>query len=176
MWLQTWHPHHPLYAALQRHDFEAFAAQQLQERRQAGLPPFSHLALLRAEARTAQDAQAFVEAAGAAAAGLASAAAVTLYPAVPPPMSRVADVERMQMLLESPSRAALAARPAQLASRRAALGRGRGSFGDLKDGSALAGFQPGGRTPNHHTRPDRVTKAATVLAMMMRATRPLSAP
>ena len=107
MWLQTWHPHHPLYAALQRYDFEAFAAQQLQERRQAGLPPFSHLALLRAEARTAQDAQAFVEAAGAAAAGLASAAAVTLYPAVPPPVSRVADVERMQMLLESPSRAAL---------------------------------------------------------------------
>jgi primosomal protein N' (replication factor Y) len=107
MWLQTWHPHHPLYAALQRYDFEAFAAQQLQERRQAGLPPFSHLALLRAEARTALDAQAFVEAAGAAAAGLASAAAVTLYPAVPPPVSRVADVERMQMLLESPSRAAL---------------------------------------------------------------------
>jgi primosomal protein N' (replication factor Y) len=107
MWLQTWHPHHPLYAALKRHDFEAFAAQQLEERRQAGLPPFSHLALLRAEARTPQEARAFVEAAGAAAAALASAAGVTLYPAVPPPVARVADVERMQMLLESPSRAAL---------------------------------------------------------------------
>jgi primosomal protein N' (replication factor Y) len=107
MWLQTWHPQHPLYAALKRHDFEAFAAQQLEERRQAGLPPFSHLALLRAEARTPQEARAFVEAAGAAAAALASAAGVTLYPAVPPPVARVADVERMQMLLESPSRAAL---------------------------------------------------------------------
>ena len=107
MWLQTWHPQHPLYAALKRHDFEAFAAQQLQERRQAGLPPFSHLALLRAEARTPEEARAFVEAAGAAAAALESAAGVTLYPAVPPPMARVADVERMQMLLESPSRAAL---------------------------------------------------------------------
>jgi primosomal protein N' (replication factor Y) len=107
MWLQTWHPQHPLYAALKRHDFEAFAAQQLQERAQAGLPPFSHLALLRAEARTPQEARAFVEAAGAAAAALASAAGVTLYPAVPPPVARVADVERMQMLLESPSRAAL---------------------------------------------------------------------
>jgi primosomal protein N' (replication factor Y) len=30
-----------------------------------------------------------------------------LYPAVPPPVARVADVERMQMLLESPSRSAL---------------------------------------------------------------------
>jgi primosomal protein N' (replication factor Y) len=107
MWLQTWHPHHPLYAALKRHDFEAFAAQQLEERRQAGLPPFSHLALLRAEARTPQDARAFVEAAGAAAAALAPAAGVTLYPAVPPPVARVADVERMQMLLESSSRTAL---------------------------------------------------------------------
>jgi primosomal protein N' (replication factor Y) len=30
-----------------------------------------------------------------------------VYPPVPPAVSRVADVERMQMLLESPSRAAL---------------------------------------------------------------------
>ena len=30
-----------------------------------------------------------------------------LYPPVPPAVARVADVERMQMLIESPSRAAL---------------------------------------------------------------------
>ena len=107
MWLQTWHPQHPLYAALKRHDYEAFAAGQLEERRSAGLPPFSHLALLRAEGRTPQDARAFVEASAVVAAGLQGAAAVTLYPAVPPPVARVADVERMQMLLESSSRAAL---------------------------------------------------------------------
>jgi primosomal protein N' (replication factor Y) len=34
-------------------------------------------------------------------------AGVTIYAPVPPPVSRVADVERLQMLLESPSRAAL---------------------------------------------------------------------
>jgi len=107
MWLQTWHPQHPLYAALKRHDYEAFAAGQLEERRSAGLPPFSHLALLRAEGRTPRDARAFVEASAVVAAGLEGAAAVTLYPAVPPPVARVADVERMQMLLESSSRAAL---------------------------------------------------------------------
>ena len=107
MWLQTWHPQHPLYAALKRHDYEAFAAGQLEERRSAGLPPFSHLALLRAEGRTPQEARAFVEAAATLAGGLEGAAAVTLYPAVPPPVARVADVERMQMLLESSSRAAL---------------------------------------------------------------------
>jgi len=32
---------------------------------------------------------------------------VRLYPPVPPPVARVADVERMQMLVESGSRAAL---------------------------------------------------------------------
>jgi primosomal protein N' (replication factor Y) len=107
MWLQTWHPQHPLYAALKRHDYEAFAAQQLTERRQAGLPPFEHLALLRAEARTPQEARAFLQAAAEAAAALPEAAPVSLYPPVPPHVARVADVERMQMLLESPARAAL---------------------------------------------------------------------
>jgi primosomal protein N' (replication factor Y) len=107
MWLQTWHPQHALYAALKRHDYEAFAAQQLAERRQAGLPPFTHLALLRADARTPQDARAFLQAAADAAAALPESAPVTLYPPVPPHVARVADVERMQMLLESPARAAL---------------------------------------------------------------------
>ena len=107
MWLQTWHPQHPLYAALKRHDYEAFAAQQLAERRQAGLPPFVHLALLRAEARTPQEARAFLQAAAETAAALPEAAPVSLYPPVPPHVARVADVERMQMLLESPARAAL---------------------------------------------------------------------
>ena len=47
MWVQTWHPTHPLYSALRQHDFEAFARSQLQEREMAGLPPYSHLAMLR---------------------------------------------------------------------------------------------------------------------------------
>src|SRR5439155_13652967 len=44
MWVQTWHPAHPLYAALARHDYAGFAQAQLAERRSAGLPPFAHLA------------------------------------------------------------------------------------------------------------------------------------
>jgi len=107
MWLQTWHPHHPLYAALRAHDFAAFAASQLRERESAGLPPFSSLALLRAEARSAQAAADFLHAAAAAAAGLPEAEGVTVYPPVPPPVARVAGVERMQMLVESRSRGAL---------------------------------------------------------------------
>ena len=61
--MQTWHPRHALYEALRKHDFEAFAAAQLKEREMAGLPPYSHLAILRADARTAEAARAFLQAA-----------------------------------------------------------------------------------------------------------------
>jgi primosomal protein N' (replication factor Y) (superfamily II helicase) len=101
MWVQTWHPRHPLYAALRAHDYARFAAEQLAERRSAGLPPFAALALLRADARKSEVAAAFLQAA----AGLAQAhPGVRLYPPVPPHVAKVADVERMQMLVESPSR------------------------------------------------------------------------
>jgi primosomal protein N' (replication factor Y) len=107
MWLQTWHPHHPVYAALARYDFAAFARVQLAERRAAGLPPFMHLALLRAEARSGPVALAFLRDAAAGTAGLPDAERVRVYSPVPPPVARVADVERMQMLVESASRPAL---------------------------------------------------------------------
>ncbi len=107
MWIQTWHPRHPLFAALARHDFGAFAAGQLRERESAGLPPFASLALLRAEARDAARATAFLRAAAQCADALRDSAGVTVYPPVPPPVARVAGVERMQMLVESRSRAAL---------------------------------------------------------------------
>ncbi len=107
MWVQTWHPQHALYAALRRHDFDAFAASQLQEREMAGLPPYSHLAMLRAEARTADAARSFLQAAAELAPSLPGSDAVTVYPPVPTTVARVADVERMQMLVESASRVAL---------------------------------------------------------------------
>jgi primosomal protein N' (replication factor Y) len=107
MWVQTHHPTHPLYENLKKHDYPAFAAQQLKEREQAGLPPYSFQALVRAEARTQETAQAFLNAASALGTEAAAALNVTLYPAVPMSVQRVANVERAQMLIESPSRAAL---------------------------------------------------------------------
>ncbi len=111
MWIQTLHPQHPLFGALRRHDYPAFAAAQLREREQAGLPPFSHAALVRAEARTQEVAQGFLNAASAAASTIEPAlpgyAQVTLFPAVPLTIQRIANVERAQMLVQSPSRAAL---------------------------------------------------------------------
>jgi primosomal protein N' (replication factor Y) (superfamily II helicase) len=107
MWIQTWHPRHPLYAALRAHDFAAFAASQLREREGAGLPPFSSLALLRAEAKEVSVATEFLRAAAIEAEALPEGEGVIVYPPVPPPVARVAGVERMQMLVESRSRAAL---------------------------------------------------------------------
>ncbi len=107
MWVQTWHPSHPVFQALRRYDYEAFAQRQLQERQAAGLPPYSHLALVRAEARTVQAATAFLQAAAEAARGLPDADQVAVYAPVPPPVARVADVERVQMLVESASRTVL---------------------------------------------------------------------
>ncbi len=107
MWIQTHHPAHPLFAALRRHDYPAFAQGELADRAAAGMPPFASQALLRADARTQASAQSFLNAAAAAADALQGAEQVTRYPAVPLAIQRVADVERAQMLVESGSRAAL---------------------------------------------------------------------
>ena len=109
LWLQTFHPEHAVYAALRQHDYPLFAAQQLQERREAGMPPFAFQALVRADARTQEVAQGFLQAASSAAQSyqIAGLEQVALYPPVPLAIQRVANVERAQMLLESPSRPAL---------------------------------------------------------------------
>ena len=93
--------------ALRKHDYPAFAAQQLKERKQAGMPPFGFQALVRADARTQEAAQAFLAAAAAAATGVEAADRVMLYSPVPMSVQRVANVERAQLLVESGSRAAL---------------------------------------------------------------------
>jgi primosomal protein N' (replication factor Y) (superfamily II helicase) len=109
MWVQTWNPQHALFGALKRHDYPAFAARQLEERRQAAMPPFAYQALLRAEARTQEVAQAFLQAAADESAGLEGAGHVVVYAPVPMSVQRVANVERAQLLLESGSRPALQA-------------------------------------------------------------------
>ena len=109
MWVQTFHPQHPLFAALKTHDYPKFAAQQLEERKAAGLSPFGFSALIRAEAKAQDVAQGFLNAAiaSALAAQLEGHNHITAYPAVPMTIQRVANIERSQMLVESASRTAL---------------------------------------------------------------------
>jgi primosomal protein N' (replication factor Y) len=106
--IQTQFPDHPLYAALVRHDYPAFAATLLEERRQAGFPPYAYQAMLRAEAPQMADAIAFLATARAWP-RVAEHADVMLYDPVPMRLARRANLERAQLLAESPSRRALQA-------------------------------------------------------------------
>ena len=109
--IQTRAPEHPLFAALVAHDFDRFAGAQLAERRAAGLPPYSYQAVLRAEAREADEALAFLAAARVDGDAIlqrdSTGAAVTLYDPVPMTIARVAHVERAQLLVEATQRPAL---------------------------------------------------------------------
>ena len=129
MWVQTGYPQHPLFAALRQHDYPAFAAQELKDREAAAMPPFAFQALVRAEARSQETAQGFLNEAAALATELPGADQVTVFPAVPMTIQRVANVERAQMLLESPTRVALqrflaAWQPVLLGTRQGPAGKG----------------------------------------------------
>ncbi|HEU5338219.1 MAG TPA: primosomal protein N' [Sulfuricaulis sp.] len=105
--IQTWHPKHPLFAALARHDFHGYAEYALSERREAGYPPYSHLALLRAESPAPGAAIEFLLAARTLAVRLSPAKDVQILSPLPAPMERRAGRYRAQMLVQSSHRAPL---------------------------------------------------------------------
>ena len=109
MWVRAFRPTRPLFVALKQHDYPKFAAQQLEEREAAGMSPFGISALIRAKAKAQDVAQGFLNVASNTAmqAQLEGHAQLTAYPAVPMTIQRVANIERAQMLIESPSRVAL---------------------------------------------------------------------
>ncbi len=102
--VQTYYPRHPLYAALARHDYEAFAASQLAEREAAGFPPYVHEAALRAEAGKLALAMDFLRDATRL---VPVPDEVRVYDPVPHVITRRADLERAQLLVQSASRPAL---------------------------------------------------------------------
>lgn len=106
--IQTQYPDHPLYAALAAHDYPSYAGTLLQEREQAGFPPYAFQAMLRAEAPLMADAIAFLATARALSVAREHPD-VVLYDPVPMHLSRLANLERGQLLAESPSRRALQA-------------------------------------------------------------------
>ena len=106
--IQTEYPMHPLYLHLARHDFDAFARMALQERRAAGFPPFTHQAMLRADAPALEDAVEFLRHARRLAEERAPEG-LRLYDPVPMRMTRLARRERAQLLVESDQRGLLQA-------------------------------------------------------------------
>jgi len=106
VWLQTHQPIHPLLLQVMRGGYAAAAADLLEERRVAGLPPFVHLALLRAEAVSQGHVDAFLNKA----CELAQKTdVVTLLGPMPAPMPRRAGRWRGQVLVSAAERTALQA-------------------------------------------------------------------
>ena len=106
--IQTEYPMHPLYLHLGKHDFDAFARMALQERRGAGFPPFTHQAMLRADAPALEDAVEFLRHARRLAEERAPEG-LRLYDPVPMRMTRLARRERAQLLVEADQRGLLQA-------------------------------------------------------------------
>ncbi|MGS0743143.1 primosomal protein N' [Glaciimonas sp. GG7] len=103
--IQTRYPQHPLYSAVIAHDYDHFASALLEERQQAHLPPYIYQALLRAEAKELETAIAFLQQA----ATCLEHGGITMNDPIPMSMTRVANVDRAQLLIECASRPALQA-------------------------------------------------------------------
>jgi len=104
--IQTHHPDHPLLQLLLREGYAAFARAALEERQQANLPPFSYLALLRAEAVDSELPLHFLHQARELAEALQPRGVQLLGP-IPAPMERRAGRVRAQLLLQANRRADL---------------------------------------------------------------------
>ena len=95
--VQTFSPAHPSLQFAKSHDFDGFAAHELEMRHNFGHPPYSHLVLLTARADTAQKAE---FAARTLAQKLTAAVphTVMVSPAAPAPLARVRGMYRYQVV------------------------------------------------------------------------------
>ena len=113
VWLQTHEPDHPLLVTLLKGGYDAAAALELGERLASGLPPFTHMALLRAECARRDVLDGFMAAARDAMAAPARADAsrqeqpVRVTGPLAAPMPLRAGRHRAQLLLESAQRPSL---------------------------------------------------------------------
>lgn len=102
--IQTHHPEHALLRTLTEQGYGAFAQAALTERAQLHLPPYSYLALLRAEAKQLADVSGFLEQARTA---LPATAVIQALGPVPAPRPRRAGFQRQQLLLQANDRSQL---------------------------------------------------------------------
>jgi primosomal protein N' (replication factor Y) len=102
--LQTHHPDHAMLGTLLRSGYAGVAADLLDERRLLDLPPFSHQALLRADAHGRAEVNTFLAEAHAA---VGDPGSLRLAGPMPAPMPLRAGRHRGQLLVEAPTRSGL---------------------------------------------------------------------
>lgn len=108
--IQTRFASHPLYQAVAAQDHAGFAKMAMAERKSAHLPPYTFLALLRAEASASEALDKFMaDAAKAAKAAqkITSSDSLHVWDPVAAPLARKAGYERQQLLVQATSRGAL---------------------------------------------------------------------
>ena len=104
--IQTQIPEHAVFAAVKAQDYRLFADTELAERKLFAMPPFGFQTAIRADAPAVAEAMAFLnEIRDSLAPHLPEG--VTQFGAAPMLMVRLAERERAQIFLESPSRKAL---------------------------------------------------------------------
>lgn len=104
--IQTRNPDNPMLQTLIKQGYEAFADIAMDDRRLAELPPFSFMALVRAEAADAREAHAFLNQVASSLEQQRSGTLDILGPA-PAPMERIGGRFRAQLLLQSNKRSTL---------------------------------------------------------------------
>ena len=104
--IQTEFPEHPLLNRLITDGYESFASSALEERREAGWPPYSRLALLRAEAKDGAGLDSFLKAAAELGHALGERDIKILGPATAL-IARRADHFRAHLLIETAARPTL---------------------------------------------------------------------
>ncbi|MCV6637217.1 primosomal protein N' [Candidatus Albibeggiatoa sp. nov. NOAA] len=105
--VQTFYPDHPLLQHLIREGYQGFAHEHLTEREVTSFPPFTHLAVLRAEAKTKEEAIHFLDMARLEAQYLIQHEAIQLHYPIESPIQKRAGKYRAQLLVQSTQRAAL---------------------------------------------------------------------
>ena len=101
--IQTQLPEHPVFAAVKAQDYAVFAENELNERQMFAMSPFGFQTAVRADAPRVADAMEFLNAAKETLAPLLPES-VSQFGAAPMLMVRLAERERAQIFLESPSR------------------------------------------------------------------------
>ncbi|WP_308026351.1 primosomal protein N' [Neisseria mucosa] len=101
--IQTQLPEHPVFAAVKAQDYAVFAENELNERQMFAMPPFGFQTAIRADAPRVADAMEFLNAAKETLVPLLPES-VSQFGAAPMLMVRLAERERAQIFLESPSR------------------------------------------------------------------------
>lgn len=101
--IQTRNPDHPLLTKLTYQGYSHFAKEALQERQLAGLPPFGHLALIRAEGAVSTEPLAFLDLIRQKTESFLPPE-VALWGPIPSPMERRAGIFRAQLMLQTTQR------------------------------------------------------------------------